>query len=148
MNGVRVVCHPPVTNFIDAIDASMKACKHTIWAKSGGKKAWDRRDEPPWHQPATLMDSCKEIGCSHLMDIQAAFSVPTRVFGDLTKFRNFYAHRNEITMTAAVSLAGAYSMSTMEHPTQVLSASAYGRIQPIILDWIDDVHNVIGLLCQ
>ena len=147
MGGRAVSCHPSVGNFRDAIDASMKACKNSVWAKAGGKKIWSRREEPSWHQPESLIKSCSEIGCSHQHDIVAAFSVPTRVFGDLTKFRNFYAHRNEETITSARSLGLAYGIYS-GHPSQILAAFAYSRPQPLILDWIDDTQNTIGLLCQ
>jgi hypothetical protein len=148
VTGAKVICHFAIANYSDAIDASMKACKYTAWAKARGMKNWDRRDEPPWHQPGTLIRSCQEIGCSHQSKILAAYSVPTQVFDHLTKVRNFYAHRNQYTISAARSIATSYSISTMEHPSQILRTPAYGRPQPIIMDWIDDARNVIDLLCQ
>jgi len=148
MTGRRVNCHSLIASYLDAIDASMKACKLSIWRKSSGTKTWDRRDEPPWHQPETLIKSCQEIGCSHHSDILTAFAIPTQVFGHLTKFRNFYAHRNQSTIDIAKNLATSYSIPTTMHPTQILRSSAYGRYQPLILDWVDDVRNIFEILCQ
>lgn len=148
VGGKTVVCHSWITNYSDAIDASMKACKPTIWTRASGRKSWDVRDEPPWHQSGTLIKSCQEIGCSHQPNIVAAFAIPTQVFEHLTKIRNFYAHRNQSTIRIARSLASSYSIATSNHPTQIIRMSAYGRHQPLILDWIDDVRNIFDLLCQ
>jgi hypothetical protein len=146
--GTRVTCTVTVSSFIDAIDAAMKACKFSMWRNARGRKTWDRRDEPPWHQPATLIDSSREIGCSNYGSILAAFALPTTVFDHLPKFRNFYAHRNDSTSGNAQSLALHYSISPNQHPSRILCAPAYGRPQALILDWIDDTLNVIDLLCQ
>lgn len=103
-SGVKITCHQSITNFIDAIDASMKACKNRVWVNARGNKNWTQRDEPSWHQPNVLIDCCQEIGCSNQANITLAFSVPTSVFEDLTKFRNFFAHRNKSTMNAALTI--------------------------------------------
>ena len=120
-NGRRVTCSPTVRTFNDAIDASMRKCKPTTWRKGG----WDRRDEPPWHRPETLINSCQEIGCSHMDVILSAFSVSTGVFDHLTKFRNFYAHRNDYTVRFARLVASSYSISSQLHPTTILCSTAY-----------------------
>lgn len=147
-SGVRVTCSLTGANFIDAIDASIKACKHMVWIKARGRKTWDRRDEPPWHLPSTLIDSGREIRCSNHASIVAAFALPTMVFNHLTKFRNFYAHRSYVTRALAQSLALHYSILPDQHPSRILCAAAYSRPQALILDWIDDILNVIDLLCQ
>lgn len=149
-SGTRISCMSSVTSAEDAIDAAMKACKFSAWKSAGGRKLWDRREEPPWHQPATLMKSCQEIGCTHHANIVAAFSLPASVFIHLTKARNFFAHRTDSTATQARAIASSYSISITgnEHPSRVLCVPAYSRPQPLILDWIDDVENVVGLLCQ
>jgi len=81
-SGTKVTCNPAIRSYADAIDAAMKACKNSVWRRSPGF-AWSRRDEPSWHQPNTLINSCQEINCSYQANILAAFSVPTRVFNDL-----------------------------------------------------------------
>lgn len=149
-SGIRITCDPAITSFIDAIDASMKACKNSIWLRANGNKNWSQRDEPAWHQTNTLMNSCQEISCSNQANIINALSVPTHAFQDLTKFRNFFAHRNKSTMSIALNLASQYSIPVSHnfHPSKILCMSAYGRTQSLILDWIDDISLVIDLLCQ
>jgi hypothetical protein len=142
-SGVTFTCNRTIRTFGEAIDASMRRCKNNVWLRGG----WDRRDEPPWHQPKTLIDSSNEIGCSNYSQILAAFSYPTTVYNDLTKFRNFYAHRNEHTVSFTKSVASSYSIPVSNHPTEILCTPAYGRPQNLILDWIDDIQNVTELLC-
>ena len=147
-SGTRVTCSPHITGFFDAIDATMKACKHSAWAKASGGKIWNRRDEPAWHLPATLIDSSQEILCSHHPSIVAAFALPTTVFDHLTKFRNYYAHRNESTCAIAQGLAFYHSIPPDQNPSIILCTPGYGRPQSLILDWLDETLNVIDLLCH
>lgn len=148
-SGVNISCNSAIRNYADAIDAAMKACKNSVWRRSPGY-AWTRRDEPSWHQPSTLINSSQEINCSYHTNILSAFSVPTRVFTDLTIFRNFYAHRNESTVSLARNLVTHYGITTTTslHPTRILCTPTYNRPQPIILDWIDEVQITFDLLCQ
>ncbi len=146
-SGTRITCNPGIVSYTDAIDASMKACKNSVWRKSPGIN-WSRRDEPPWHQSNTLISSCHEISCSYQANILTAFAVPTTVFNGLTIFRNFYAHRNENTVNLVRNLAISYGISAAGHPTQILCSAAYGRPQSMILDWIDDTDIITDLLCQ
>jgi len=147
-SGIRVTCAAHVHGFADAIDSAMKACKHRIWAKAGEQNIWDRREEPAWYQAETLIKSSLEIGCSHHQNIIAAFALPTTVFDDLTKFRNFCAHRNDSTSAIAQDLALHYSIPPNQHPIKILCTPGYGRPQSVILDWVDDTLNVIDLLCH
>ena len=143
--GKHVYCSPIITNFNDAINAVMKRFKYKIWEK--GK--WQRQDEPAWHQPEILIDCCDEIGCTNNENVKAAFSIPTTpVFAHLTKFRNFYAHRNKDSIVQPKTIAIYYSITGIDHPSRILCQPAYGRPQPLVVDWIDDISNVIDFLCQ
>jgi hypothetical protein len=97
--------------FEDAIAAVMKRFRPHIF--KGG--SWSRRDEPPWHDVATLVFACSDLGCSNLPQIQAAVSVPTRVFSDLPVFRNFFSHRNRSTMQSCANVALTYGI-VASHP--------------------------------
>jgi hypothetical protein len=132
-----------IHSFNDAIDAAMRRCKYNLWKKGG----WGRRDEPPWHKPDTLIKSCDEIGCSNQVEIVNAFSVPTNVFDHLSKFRNYFAHRNDYTVTLIKNIAHRYSIPVHQHPSEILCNPAYGRPQILILDWIDDINLTVELLC-
>lgn len=107
-----------------------------------------RRDEPTWHDPHVFITCCGELKCSHDADIAAAFSVPTRVLIDLPVLRNFVAHRNEATAAAARGVAIAYAIPSRPHPVDILALTPVGRPFPLILEWIDDVHVLVELLCE
>jgi hypothetical protein len=107
-----------------------------------------RRDEPAWHDKNVFLRTCQAIACSHIISVQAALSLQTRVFDDLPVFRNFYAHRNEESSDKAMRLASRqYLISRVHTPTQALTARAHRRPQPLLMDWMDDVVVVISLLC-
>lgn len=147
-SGARVTCNPPIANYVDAIDLVMRVCKNRTWINAHGNKSWSKRDEPAWHLRATLLDSLTAIQCSNLPNVIAAYSLPTYVFEHLTLFRNFFAHRNESTHKLAQNAALIYSIPPNRHPCKILLSSAYNRPQELVLDWIDDVDNIIGLLCN
>jgi hypothetical protein len=142
---ITISCDPGIRTFDDAIYASACRWKPNANFRLGRIKL---RDEPPWHNPNTLLNSCAEISCSNYTDIQAAFSVPTNAFSHLTKFRNFYAHRNDETVNIAKNLASHYSIRTDRHPNKILCTPSLGRPQILILDWIDDIKQTFELLCK
>jgi hypothetical protein len=143
-SGIRIVLtNQNIHSFHDAIDAAMRRCKYNVW-KQGG---WRRRDEPPWHRPDTLIRSCDAIGCSNQVEILGAFSIPTKVFDHLSLFRNFFAHRNDYTVTLIKGIAHQYSIPVHQHPSEILCQPAYGRPQMLIFDWIDDINLTVELLC-
>ena len=109
---------------------------------------WHRRDEPPWHVPDTLINSCDEIGCCNYIEIQNAFSIQTKVFDHLRAFRNFYAHRNDETAIKTQKIAQQYTIPLPRHPSEILWSPAYRRPQILILDWIDDLDTIVQFLCS
>jgi hypothetical protein len=108
-----------------------------------------RRDEPAWHDRDLLIKTCLAMGSSHAADVQGALSGNTTVFDHLPTFRNFYAHRNDESAQKAIRLArNQYLIIGVRHPTGALSAPAYKRTQPLILDWLDDMQVVMEFLCD
>jgi hypothetical protein len=132
--------------FNDAIGVAMSRHRPRTPLAASGR--WPRRDEPPWHDPYVLLRSCADLGCSNLGQIQAALSLPTRVFTDLPVFRNFFAHRNHMTAASARSLASHYSIPSYRHPMEILTSLPAGRPEPLLVDWIDDILIVIEFLCE
>jgi len=130
--------------FEDAIAAVMQRFKPYIY--NAGR--WSRRDEPAWHDLATFVPACTALGCSNLADIQAAVSVPTKVFQDLPVFRNFFCHRNQSTMEACARIALTHYGIVAPHPCEMLKASAVRRPAPLLIDWIDDMDTVVEWLCE
>ena len=144
-NGLQItLSNPNVQTFDDAIYEALSKCKPWILSR----RNWGQRDEPAWYEPNVLIKSCTGIGCSNLIEIQAAFSISTKVFEHLPTFRNFYAHRNYITAQKAKNIARYYTIFVHNHPSKILFSYAYGRPQILILDWIDDMKIVLDLLCK
>lgn len=130
----------------DAIGVVMG--RHRPYTKAPASGIWPRRDEPRWHDPHILLTSCADIGCSNLAEIQAALSIPTRAFIDLPVFRNFFAHRNQATASAARNLAAYYGIPGLQHPTDILRRVPIGRPEPLLVDWIDDIAIITEFLCE
>ena len=134
------------TTFNDAIGVAMARHRPQTPLPASGR--WVRRDEPTWHDPYVLLNSCADLGCSNLTQIQSGLSLPTRVFIDLPVFRNFFAHRNHATAASARVLASHYSIPSYHHPIDILANLPAGRPEPLIADWIDDMLCVIEFLCE
>lgn len=109
---------------------------------------WHRRDEPPWHDPNTLLRVCANLRFSNTTKIQAAFSLNLRVFLDLPVARNFYAHRNQGTDEAAQLLAPLYGIPSNLRVTQLLFSNPLRRPQPLIFEWIDELKITADFLCD
>jgi hypothetical protein len=109
---------------------------------------WKRRDEPAWHTPSTLLTLFEDLGASNLKEVQRAFGYQTRVFGQLPTFRNFFAHRNEESAEKTAQIARAYGLSPRLRPSEVLCSRTVGRPQNILADWLDDLRNVMQLMCS
>lgn len=116
-------------------------------AVAGAGGLWDRRDEPPWHDPNTLLRLCQGLHASNLTDVQAAFSLGTRVFYDLPAFRNYFAHRNQDTQRSAQNLAPLHGIPATRRPAEILLTRGVGRPYPLLFDWLHEIEVVVELLC-
>lgn len=112
-----------------------------------GTGPWKRRDEPAWHDPNTLLTLFGYLGASNLNEVHRAFGYQTGVFRQLPTFRNFFAHRNEETARKTADIARGYGLSPRLRPSEVLCTRSVGRPQNILADWLDDLRNVIQLMC-
>lgn len=119
--------------------------KRSATPKADG--SWHRRDEPTWHDYNVLLTGASLLNFSNLSDVNSAFSSRNRVFNDLTVFRNFFAHKNEGTESAARQLALQYGISSLLRPSQILMLRANRRPQEVIFDWIDDLVFTANYLC-
>jgi hypothetical protein len=134
-----------ITSLAQGIGIAIHSWKPKTPAPPSG--VWRRRDEPPWHDPTILLDLSNRLHFSNVATIQAALSMQSRTFVDLPVFRNFFAHRNQDSSRAALALAAQYSIAA-NRPSEVLLSRATGRPQVLILDWIDDIHTTIEMLCE
>jgi hypothetical protein len=143
--GIRVTTSTPVRDFSDAIGLAIRVLRPNTPLPPSG--LWHRRDEPAWHDHHNLLRFCGNLGCSNYPDIQAALSMGSRVFLDLPVFRNFYAHRNQMSQEAVQQIAPQYGIPATLRPSMILSNVPIGRSQPLILGMVDDLTVTIELLC-
>lgn len=145
ISGGRVqLANKSIVTPADLLLAAVRACK-SPYSPSPTR----RRDEPSWHDPATLLKTCGVIKPSNLAVVLGALSVPNSALRDLPTFRNFYAHRNEESARKALTLARTqHLIYGAAHPTDALSSSAKGRTQPLVLDWLSELEVLMELLCE
>ena len=132
-------------SFNDAIDHSIAILRPYKKPRGGG--VWDSRDEPTWHEASTLLKLSSSIGCSNSKDISDGLAGAPQVLRDLPTFRNFYAHRNRNTWESAMRLRHGYGIIARDRPTSVLLSCAYGRPQPLLLDWVSELKDAVEYLC-
>lgn len=113
-----------------------------------GVPSWTPQDEPSWRNPRVIMELARDIGASNANDVDASFGIATRVFSDLPVFRHFFAHRSERTARAAMVASSQNLVSATLRPTDALMARPIGGIQPLILDWLDELESVVDDLCR
>ena len=142
-----VLAQSSLRTFQDAIDFFIRTMKPSLGPPSPGK-VWQRRHEPAWHDPNVLTTLLSKLGSSDIAQLLSAFSYPTQAFRDLPSFRNFFAHRNEETATKAATVARSYGINPRLRPIEILCSRAYGRPRNLLSDWLDDIRNVVGLLCN
>lgn len=130
-----------ITSTIDAL----------FWAASvvkGAKKPpIDRRQEPAWHDPNTLLKTFTVLNVSNLNQVQAAFSYSTSAFDYLPTVRNFFAHRNDDTMRKVRDVARHLGINPNQRACEIVCSAIAGRHQNVLADWLDDLRNVAVLLC-
>jgi len=84
-------------------------------------------------------------GCSTAGGTNAAWSVGTTALDDLTKARNFFAHRNDQTAARLRAVGVAHGVAT-DRVESLLTSRAAGRPQTVVEDWIDELETVFLLM--
>jgi hypothetical protein len=109
-----------------------------------------RRDEPAWHNTSDFFKLVQQIGASNLPRIQAGLAYSTTFFNNLPTIRNFYAHRCDDTFRKAGNVGVRLGLSATPdlHATEIMCSRLPRRPQNIATDWLDDIANVIDLICQ
>lgn len=109
---------------------------------------WDSRDEPTWHDSATILALANKFNFSNLADINAAFSFGYSAHKNLVVFRNYYGHKNRHTMKKAQSLAPTYSIQSNLKPTEILLRSPSGTTATLLDVWKIEICDTISYLCS
>ncbi len=146
-SGARVaISTSGIKSTSNAIDFSIRQLKPRLASKKSAP--WHPLDEPTWRKPGTLLELFNAGGASNLAQVQAAFGMPTTVFDDLPRARNFFAHRSEYTAKESRFVASNLGVNANLRPSEVLCTFRAGRPQNVLCDWIDDLRIVVELICQ
>jgi hypothetical protein len=145
---VQLLAVPCARTVDEALGHAIRRNKPAVFARR--KPPWTWADEPSWASSKVLLDSLDEIGASNLPTVSAALSIPVATIDNLAPFRHFFAHRGRDTVRRLRPLVSPYAISPTLRPTEALCAHAGGagglRPQPLLVDWVDDVVNVVSLL--
>jgi hypothetical protein len=109
-----------------------------------------RLDEPPWHDTGNFLQLHKVVGASNLLQIYAAFAGGSTFAKLLKDIRNFYAHRCDETFRKAAAVGVTLGLATKPtlRASSIMSSRLPKRPQNVIMDWLDDMENVVDLLCS
>jgi hypothetical protein len=140
---------------IDLLSATLpdvpSAIRFAVQRKNPGfkKRLISRRDEPTWHDAGDFLKLLQSVGASNISQIQAGLAYRTTFFIFLPTIRNFYAHRCEDTFKKAGNVGIKLGLSAKPdlHATEIMCSKLPRRPQNIATDWLDDIGNVIDLLC-
>jgi hypothetical protein len=139
---------PGAKSVDDALTHAIRRLKPAAFKRR--RPPWTWTDEPSWASSKVLLDSLDEIGASNLPTVTAALSLPGATIDNLTPFRHFFAHRGEDTAHKLRPLLAPYAISPALRATEALAMRASGpqgqRPYPLLVDWIDDITNVITLI--
>ena len=112
-----------------------------------------RRDEPEWSK-SNLLTLSAGLGFTILAQISTAFSTPTATFEQLRWARNFYAHRNDDTVTRMKLLArglkrphprSRQATTLLNAPPvrlRTLQSGSIKRGSLVLSDWIAELSNL------
>lgn len=150
--GIKIFSIHPLGTPITQIDEAIGTAISINTPKKAQNKPlvgpWPSRDEPSWHSTQIWLHLLKQTNCSGLTIIQNALSIPTTVFADLTKYRNYFAHRNEDTFKIAQKLAPSYGISSLIKPSEILISKPLGQPNTLLTQWTIDIEYVINLICS
>jgi hypothetical protein len=143
VSGARISTAVNYPRFTDALVFAIQKLKN----RSYQNPRPSRLDEPPWHQPRTLLTLATALGVSNLSQVQAALSTGATYLENLPALRNFYAHRNDETYRRVQRSAVILGLGITLRSCQVLCTNLPSRPQNLICDWFDEIRFTIDLLC-
>ncbi len=149
--GTRTLNRTQVRSSLAGVGSKQAAITYAITTmnpKKTGFGPWTWRDEPVWRQPRTITKLSQSLGFANDPAIQSAFGYQADVFSLMPKFRNYFAHRGEITRSEVEKMAVQLGVARGLRPADMLASKRRARPQSVLSDWLSDLENVIHLICQ
>ncbi len=131
----------PTVAYSDAIDVAVRNVSNPKTQKPLGYK-WDRREEPPWHDPIVFAKCLEAAKCTNYKSVLAGISVGTDSLRHLPISRNYFCHVGENTHNKVVKLARNYSVNAIS-PVDLLVSRAPKRPTAIAFDWASDFITAV-----
>lgn len=130
-------------------ESALQFAIRTVKDSKFSKARVTRFDEPPWHNVDKFIKLETTVAASNLSQVYAAMAAGSTFAGLLKDIRNFYAHRCEETSRDAAQVGIRLGLTTRPElrANSILCARLPSRPQNVITDWLDDMANVIELLC-
>lgn len=120
----------------------------TVLARATAAANISSRDEPTWHDTATIIKLDGALAFTHSGQISYAISYPTSFFRDAPPIRNFFAHRNLSTAKKVDNLARAAPYShNMVAPHEFVGTCLPYRTQALVAEWMEDLRLISYEIC-
>ncbi|MBF6604851.1 MAG: hypothetical protein IVW53_04630 [Chloroflexi bacterium] len=132
----------------DAIHLAIVLIRKPPRLKIPANRSWKRREEPAWHDPATIRRLAKKVRATNLDAIELGLDLTSNVFADLPQMRNFFAHRNENSIRVARAAAPRNGVSALLTPAEALLELPYGSGPSLVRQWISDLRLAVDLMCE
>lgn len=128
-----------------ALKFAVRKVKNSTFSKS----RVTRYDEPPWHRVDKFIELEKAVAASNLPQIYKALAAGSNFAALLKEMRNFYAHRCDETFRSAAQVGIKLGLTPKPElcANSILCSRLPSRPQNIMTDWLDDMANVVDLLC-
>jgi hypothetical protein len=136
----------PGVTFNALLGSAITHFRPNATARSDG--SWDSRDEPTWHDSATIIALASKYHLTNKADISTAFTFGYTAHRNLVVFRNYYGHKNQSTMRKTQNLAITYSISSNQKPTEILLSSPASTSGSLLEVWKTELSDTIGFLCS
>lgn len=132
------------------IQAALKYSVQLLKDPSFRKPTVTRREEPPWHETGKFLTLLTTLRASNLSTVRKALAYKTTFHDFLPPIRNFYAHRCDDTSRRAgkVGVKLGFSATPTLHATEIMCSRLLRRPHNIATDWLDDIGNVVDMLCS
>jgi hypothetical protein len=143
---VRSIAHG--ASFDIAIHWAILAILRPPRSEWPSSRQWKRREEPSWHEAATLRRVVARLQFCNTLEIVAGLGIPSAALQDLPVYRNFFGHRGEASMKSAQRVGPRNGIGATLRPAEALLARPYGSGPPLLIGWLHDLELAIDTMCQ
>jgi hypothetical protein len=105
-----------------------------------------RREEAVLRDPARVMQVSVAAGLSNLTSVTNALSLNSPAFGEISKVRHFFAHRNLDTAEKAIALGLSRGLQRPLEAWMIVDQLLPNKPYTLLEEWLADISNFHSLL--